>query len=178
MKGKGHHYNPLGSASFRQHQLATVLASDWEYKKNFEENKGSYHFDAEAPEHLHHKGNATLQSQVKYREEYEKNKGKSMLDFVETPSYQSSKEAQKMQSEPSEEPLRTHSKIGNEKRYCSSLMHAIHYGNGHHPQQHEHSHLKWQPRGSSWTALAGLFPYILLKGNDEGSCIQGCERGN
>uniref|UniRef100_A0A0G2JWS2 Nebulette n=1 Tax=Rattus norvegicus TaxID=10116 RepID=A0A0G2JWS2_RAT len=134
MKGKGHHYNPLGSASFRQHQLATVLASDvkykkdvqtmhepvsdlpnllfldhalkasrmlsgWEYKKNFEENKGSYHFDAEAPEHLHHRGNATLQSQVKYREEYEKNKGKTMLDFVETPSYQSSKEAQKMQSE-------------------------------------------------------------------------------
>lgn len=38
-------------------------------------------------------------TQVKYREEYEKNKGKSMLDFVETPSYQSSKEAQKMQSE-------------------------------------------------------------------------------
>lgn len=23
-----------------------------------------YHFDADAPEHLHHKGNATLQSQV------------------------------------------------------------------------------------------------------------------
>lgn len=79
---------------------------------------------------------------------------------------------------PSEEPLRTHSKIGNEKRYCSSLMHAIHYGNGHHLQQHEHSHLKWQPRGSSWTASAGLFPYILLKGNDEGSCIRGYERGN
>lgn len=37
--------------------------------------------------------------QVKYREEYEKNKGKSMLEFVETPSYQASKEAQKMQSE-------------------------------------------------------------------------------
>ncbi|XP_029392606.1 nebulette isoform X3 [Mus pahari] len=134
MKEKSHHYNPLGSASFRQHQFATVLASDvkykkdiqamhkpvsdlpnllfldhalkaskmlsgWEYKRNFEENKGLYHFDSEAPEHLHHKGNATLQSQVKYREEYEKNKGKSMLEFVETPSYQSSKEAQKMQSE-------------------------------------------------------------------------------
>nr|XP_042134002.1 nebulette isoform X4 [Peromyscus maniculatus bairdii] len=134
MKGKTHSYNPLETASFRQHQLATVLASDvkykkdaqtmhepvsdlpnllfldhalkaskmlsgWEYKKNFEDNKGLYHFDAEATEHLHHKGNATLQSQVKYREEYEKNKGKSMLEFVETPSYQSSKEAQKMQSE-------------------------------------------------------------------------------
>ena len=36
---------------------------------------------------------------VKYKEEYEKNKGKSMLEFVETPSYQASKEAQKMQSE-------------------------------------------------------------------------------
>lgn len=36
---------------------------------------------------------------VKYKEAYEKNKGKSMLEFVETPSYQVSKEAQKMQSE-------------------------------------------------------------------------------
>lgn len=36
---------------------------------------------------------------VKYKEKYEKNKGKSMLEFVETPSYQASKEAQKMQSE-------------------------------------------------------------------------------
>lgn len=36
---------------------------------------------------------------VKYKEEYEKNKGKSMLEFVETPSYQASKEAQKIQSE-------------------------------------------------------------------------------
>ncbi|MEJ1284391.1 nebulette [Cricetulus griseus] len=134
MKGKSHCYNPLESASFKQQQLATALASDvkykkdvqtmhepvsdlpnllflehalkaskmlsgWEYKKNFEENKGLYHFDAEASEHLHHKGNAILQSQVKYREEYEKNKGKSMLEFVETPSYQSSKESQKMQSE-------------------------------------------------------------------------------
>lgn len=36
---------------------------------------------------------------VKYKEEYEKNKGKSMLEFIETPLYQASKEAQKMQSE-------------------------------------------------------------------------------
>lgn len=28
MKGKTHSYNPLETASFRQHQLATVLASD------------------------------------------------------------------------------------------------------------------------------------------------------
>nr|XP_035956027.1 nebulette isoform X3 [Halichoerus grypus] len=75
------------------------MLSRREYRKLFEENKGMYHFDADAPEHLHHKGNATLQSQVKYKEEYEKNKGKSMLEFVETPSYQASKEAQKMQSE-------------------------------------------------------------------------------
>ncbi|XP_045156153.1 nebulette isoform X6 [Echinops telfairi] len=134
MKAKKHRYNPLESASFRQSQLATTLASNVkykkgvqsmhkpvsslpnvlfldhalkaskmlsgrEYKKHFEENKGLYHFDMDAAEHLHHKGNATLQSQVKYKEDYEKNKGKSMLEFVETPSYQASKEAQKMQSE-------------------------------------------------------------------------------
>uniref|UniRef100_A0A8B9YBC6 Nebulette n=1 Tax=Bos mutus grunniens TaxID=30521 RepID=A0A8B9YBC6_BOSMU len=132
MKDKKHLYNPLESASFRQSQLATALASNVKYKKDiqnmhdpvsglpnlfldhalkvskmlsgkgFEENKGLYHFDVDAAEHLHHKGNAMLQSQVKYKEEYEKNKGnrwKSMLEFVETPSYQVSKEAQKMQSE-------------------------------------------------------------------------------
>ncbi|XP_016080202.1 PREDICTED: nebulette-like [Miniopterus natalensis] len=99
MKDKKHHYNPLESVSFKQSQLATELASDREYRKLFEENKGMYHFDADAAEHLHHRGNATLQSQVKYKEEYEKNKGKSLLEFVETPSYQASKEAQKMQSE-------------------------------------------------------------------------------
>uniref|UniRef100_A0A8D0SGL5 Nebulette n=1 Tax=Sus scrofa TaxID=9823 RepID=A0A8D0SGL5_PIG len=133
MKDKKHHYNPLESASFRQSQLATALASNVKYKKDvenmhdpvsglpnlfldhalkaskmlsgreyrklFEENKGMYHFEADAAEHLHHKDNARLQSQVKYKEEYEKNKGKSMLEFVETPSYQASKEAQKMQSE-------------------------------------------------------------------------------
>ncbi|XP_043334676.1 nebulette isoform X5 [Cervus canadensis] len=133
MKDKKHLYNPLESASFRQSQLATALASNVKYKKDienmhdpvsglpnlfldhalkvskmlsgreyrkvFEENKGTYHFDVDAAEHLHHKGNAVLQSQVKYKEAYEKNKGKSMLEFVETPSYQVSKEAQKMQSE-------------------------------------------------------------------------------
>uniref|UniRef100_A0A8C9BKU9 Nebulette n=1 Tax=Phocoena sinus TaxID=42100 RepID=A0A8C9BKU9_PHOSS len=99
VRGKKHHYNPLESTSFRQSQLATALASNREYRKLFEENKGMYHFDTDAVEHLHHKGNAMLQSQVKYKEEYEKNKGKSMLEFVETPSYQASKEAQKMQSE-------------------------------------------------------------------------------
>ncbi|XP_074261057.1 nebulette isoform X5 [Saimiri boliviensis] len=99
MKDKKHHYNPLESAAFRQNQLAATLASNREYKKLFEENKRMYHFDAEAVDHLHHKGNAILQSQVKYKEEYEKNKGKPMLEFVETPSYQASKEAQNMQSE-------------------------------------------------------------------------------
>uniref|UniRef100_A0ABI7Y6K4 SH3 domain-containing protein n=1 Tax=Felis catus TaxID=9685 RepID=A0ABI7Y6K4_FELCA len=99
MKDKKHRYNPLENASFRQSQLVTALVSDREYRKLFEENKGMYHFDADAAEHLHHKGNAKLQSQVKYKEEYEKNKGKSMLEFVETPLYQASKEAQKMHSE-------------------------------------------------------------------------------
>jgi hypothetical protein len=31
MKEKSHHYNPLGSAFFRQHQFAAVLASDVSY---------------------------------------------------------------------------------------------------------------------------------------------------
>ncbi|EPQ07552.1 Nebulette, partial [Myotis brandtii] len=85
---------------FLDHALkVSKMLSRREYRKMFEENKGMYHFDSDAAEHLHHKGNAILQSQVKYREEYEKNKGKSMLEFVETPSYQASKEAQKMQSE-------------------------------------------------------------------------------
>ncbi|XP_036201269.1 nebulette isoform X1 [Myotis myotis] len=85
---------------FLDHALkVSKMLSRREYRKIFEENKGMYHFDSDAADHLHHKGNAILQSQVKYREEYEKNKGKSMLEFVETPSYQASKEAQKMQSE-------------------------------------------------------------------------------
>ncbi|XP_047723191.1 nebulette isoform X7 [Prionailurus viverrinus] len=85
---------------FLDHALkASKMLSRREYRKLFEENKGMYHFDADAAEHLHHKGNAKLQSQVKYKEEYEKNKGKSMLEFVETPLYQASKEAQKMHSE-------------------------------------------------------------------------------
>ncbi|XP_064224446.1 nebulette isoform X12 [Aotus nancymaae] len=90
----------LPNLLFLDHVLkASKMLSGREYKKLFEENKGMYHFDADAVEHLHHKGNAILQSQVKYKEEYEKNKGKAMLEFVETPSYQASKEAQKMQSE-------------------------------------------------------------------------------
>ncbi|XP_021522473.1 nebulette isoform X8 [Aotus nancymaae] len=89
----------IGRPDFEHAVEASKLSSQREYKKLFEENKGMYHFDADAVEHLHHKGNAILQSQVKYKEEYEKNKGKAMLEFVETPSYQASKEAQKMQSE-------------------------------------------------------------------------------
>ncbi|PIN98064.1 hypothetical protein AB205_0142790, partial [Aquarana catesbeiana] len=69
------------------------------YKKQFEENKGNYHFGLGTAEQIHHKENAVLQSQVKYKENYEKSKGKSMLEFVDTPSYYVSKEAQKMQSE-------------------------------------------------------------------------------
>ncbi|XP_043822277.1 nebulette isoform X4 [Dromiciops gliroides] len=85
---------------FLDHALKTSkMLSDHEYKKLFEESKGSYHFETDTAEHLHHKGNTALQSQVKYKEEYEKAKGKSMLEFVDTPSYQASKEAQKMQSE-------------------------------------------------------------------------------
>nr|XP_039334574.1 nebulette isoform X2 [Saimiri boliviensis boliviensis] len=90
----------LPNLLFLDHVLKTSkMLSGREYKKLFEENKRMYHFDAEAVDHLHHKGNAILQSQVKYKEEYEKNKGKPMLEFVETPSYQASKEAQNMQSE-------------------------------------------------------------------------------
>ncbi|XP_074049060.1 nebulette isoform X2 [Macrotis lagotis] len=85
---------------FLDHALKTSkMLSDREYKKSFEESRGSYHFEIDTAEHLHHKGNTALQSQVKYKEEYEKAKGKSMLEFVDTPTYQASKEAQKMQSE-------------------------------------------------------------------------------
>uniref|UniRef100_A0A5F8GG24 Nebulette n=1 Tax=Monodelphis domestica TaxID=13616 RepID=A0A5F8GG24_MONDO len=85
---------------FLDHALKTSkMLSDHEYKKLFEESKGSYHFEIDTAEHLHHKGNTELQSQVKYKEKYEKAKGKSMLEFVDTPSYQASKEAQKLQSE-------------------------------------------------------------------------------
>lgn len=36
---------------------------------------------------------------MKYKEDYETSKGKSMLEFVDTPIYQVSKEVQKIQSE-------------------------------------------------------------------------------
>ncbi|XP_069715620.1 nebulette isoform X2 [Phaenicophaeus curvirostris] len=131
---KSHQYNPLESASFKQAQIASTLASDvnykkdleslhdpasdlpnllylnhalniskthsdYEYKKSFKQSKGFYHFIPDTAEQIHHKENAVLQSQVKYKENYEKLKGKSMLEFVDTPMYQVSKEAQKMQSE-------------------------------------------------------------------------------
>uniref|UniRef100_A0A8D0HHT0 Nebulette n=1 Tax=Sphenodon punctatus TaxID=8508 RepID=A0A8D0HHT0_SPHPU len=131
---KTHHYNPLDSASFRQAQAASALASDvkykkdleslhdpastlpnilylehalnaskmqsnYEYKKLFEKSKGLYHFALDTAEQMHHKENAVLQSQVKYKEDYENSRGKSMLEFVDTPIYQVSKEAQKFQSE-------------------------------------------------------------------------------
>ncbi|CAJ0958067.1 unnamed protein product [Ranitomeya imitator] len=43
--------------------------------------------------------NPTTPENVKYKEEYEKSKGRSMLEFVDTPLYNVSKEAQKIQSE-------------------------------------------------------------------------------
>uniref|UniRef100_A0A7M4ETI0 Nebulette n=1 Tax=Crocodylus porosus TaxID=8502 RepID=A0A7M4ETI0_CROPO len=73
--------------------------SNYEYKKLFERSKGLYHFALDTAEQMHHKENAVLQSQVKYKEDYEKSKGKSMLEFVDTPIYQVSKEVQKIQSE-------------------------------------------------------------------------------
>uniref|UniRef100_A0A670Y1R6 Nebulette n=1 Tax=Pseudonaja textilis TaxID=8673 RepID=A0A670Y1R6_PSETE len=124
---KNHCFNPLESAFFKQAQLASVLASDvknlytplssfpllsanslhyagsssgeYDYKKVFVKTKGLYHFELDTAEQLHHKENAVLQSQVKYKEKYEKSKGKSMLDFIDTPIYKISKEAQKFQSE-------------------------------------------------------------------------------
>ncbi|NXL19841.1 NEBL protein, partial [Setophaga kirtlandii] len=96
---KSHHYNPLDSASFKQAQIASSLASDVNYKKDLE----SLHDPAsDLPNllHLNHALNISkTQSDVKYKENYEKSKGRSMLEFVDTPMYQVSKEAQKMQSE-------------------------------------------------------------------------------
>uniref|UniRef100_A0A8B9UVG8 Nebulette n=1 Tax=Anas zonorhyncha TaxID=75864 RepID=A0A8B9UVG8_9AVES len=71
---KSHQYNPLDSASFKQAQIASTLASDV--------SEFALYFTC-----------------VKYKENYEKSKGRSMLEFVDTPMYQVSKEAQKMQSE-------------------------------------------------------------------------------
>uniref|UniRef100_A0A8C9N7G1 Nebulette n=1 Tax=Serinus canaria TaxID=9135 RepID=A0A8C9N7G1_SERCA len=126
---KSHQYNPLDSASFKQAQIASSLASDVNYKKDLEslhdpasdlpnllhlnhalnisktqsdvscffkkdlKNKSSKECAVPA-EQIHFKENA-----VKYKENYEKSKGRSMLEFVDTPMYQVSKEAQKMQSE-------------------------------------------------------------------------------
>ncbi|XP_064018601.1 nebulette isoform X3 [Pogoniulus pusillus] len=96
---KSHQYNPLDSASFKQAQLAATLASDVNYRKDLE----SLHDPAsDLPNllYLNHALNISkTQSDVKYKENYEKSKGRSMLEFVETPMYQVSKEAQKMQSE-------------------------------------------------------------------------------
>ncbi|KAL2307305.1 hypothetical protein Nmel_000263 [Mimus melanotis] len=96
---KSHQYNPLDSASFKQAQIASTLASDVNYKKDLE----SLHDPAsDLPNllHLNHALNISkTQSDVKYKENYEKSKGRSVLEFVDTPMYQVSKEAQKMQSE-------------------------------------------------------------------------------
>ncbi|XP_034258407.1 nebulette isoform X3 [Pantherophis guttatus] len=83
-----------------EHALnASKIHSNYEYKKLFEKTKGLYHFEVNTAEQLHYKENAVLQSQVKYKEKYEKSKGKSMLEFIDTPTYLISKEAQKFQSE-------------------------------------------------------------------------------
>ncbi|XP_072710519.1 nebulette isoform X6 [Ciconia boyciana] len=96
---KSHQYNPLDSASFKQAQIASTLASDVNYKKDLE----SLHDPAsDLPNllYLNHALNISkTHSDVKYKENYEKSKGRSMLEFVDTPVYQVSKEAQKMQSE-------------------------------------------------------------------------------
>ncbi|XP_068529872.1 nebulette isoform X1 [Anas acuta] len=96
---KSHQYNPLDSASFKQAQIASTLASDVNYKKDLE----SLHDPAsDLPNllYLNHALNISkMHSDVKYKENYEKSKGRSMLEFVDTPMYQVSKEAQKMQSE-------------------------------------------------------------------------------
>ncbi|RMC04906.1 hypothetical protein DUI87_18081 [Hirundo rustica rustica] len=96
---KSHQYNPLDTVSFKQAQIASTLASDVSYKKDLE----SLHDPAsDLPNLLHLNHALTIsktQSDVKYKENYEKSKGRSMLEFVDTPMYQVSKEAQKMQSE-------------------------------------------------------------------------------
>ncbi|XP_017724667.1 PREDICTED: LOW QUALITY PROTEIN: nebulette [Rhinopithecus bieti] len=79
----------LPNLLFLDHVLkASKMLSGREYKKIFEENKGMYHFDADAVEHLHHKGNAILQSQKIYKEDFEKEiKGRSSLDLDKTPEF-------------------------------------------------------------------------------------------
>ncbi|XP_069067883.1 nebulette isoform X2 [Pleurodeles waltl] len=90
----------LPNMLYLEHALkASRMQSIHEYKKDFEATKGNFHFAIDTAEHIHHKENAVLQSQVKYKGDYEKSKGRSMLEFVDTPTYQVSKDAQKFQSE-------------------------------------------------------------------------------
>uniref|UniRef100_A0A8B9FV57 Nebulette n=1 Tax=Amazona collaria TaxID=241587 RepID=A0A8B9FV57_9PSIT len=107
---KSHQYNPLDSASFKQAQIASTLASDvsefalyficvyivknliFFLKQNFFLHLTNY---SEQQPLLY----SVPLLGVKYKENYEKSKGRSMLEFVDTPMYQVSKEAQKMQSE-------------------------------------------------------------------------------
>nr|XP_032813058.1 nebulin isoform X2 [Petromyzon marinus] len=93
-------HNPACADSLlNQHVTGTSkLASEYCYKKVYEDNKGHYILVADSPEQIHLKEASDLQSQYKYKEEYEKNKGKGMLDF-ETPTYVTNKETQQMQSE-------------------------------------------------------------------------------
>ncbi|XP_078519878.1 nebulette isoform X6 [Lissotriton helveticus] len=90
----------LPNMLYLEHALKTSrMQSSHEYKKDFEATKGNFHFSNDTAEQIHHKENAVLQSQVKYKEDYEKSKGRSLLEFVDTPTYQVSKDAQKFQSE-------------------------------------------------------------------------------
>uniref|UniRef100_A0A3P9MGR8 Nebulin n=1 Tax=Oryzias latipes TaxID=8090 RepID=A0A3P9MGR8_ORYLA len=98
MKGKRPQYDMKESKIYKTLKDANELASEYCYKKKFEESKGHYHMIADTPEQLHLKEASELQSNVKYKEKYEKEKGKPMLDF-ETPTYVTAKEAQHMQSQ-------------------------------------------------------------------------------
>ncbi|KAG9348753.1 hypothetical protein JZ751_029070 [Albula glossodonta] len=98
MKGKRPQYDPKESKVYKTQKEANTLASEYQYKRKFEESKGHYLMIPDTPEQIHHKEASELQSHVKYKEKYEKERGKAMLDF-ETPTYMSAKEAQQMQSQ-------------------------------------------------------------------------------
>ncbi|KAK2536440.1 Nebl [Columba guinea] len=90
----------LGRPDFEHAKGVSKLLSQVKYKEQFNKEMKSHQYNPlDSVSFKQAQIASTLASDVKYKENYEKSKGKSMLEFVDTPMYQVSKETQKMQSE-------------------------------------------------------------------------------